>query len=396
MPPPSPPVPTTLTILGVDHSLQLVAEASQPAVLRAFCERVRPAALCVERPPHEYVQGGAYGEYGYEWRHVAVPWARERGVPVYPIDWVPPAEDQRLVWGVPDIEAPALLRPQSAVRSFLAFGAEAQHRGLFFAENAAARGSVATWYDQARRPGEGDFPRRLGLYRTFLQAMRIKAVCHQHPGATVLVVVGYFHKGDIELVLAETPALWVVQPSAFGHPTPEEAEAQTRLHDLFAVLSFNLLGVQAREGVVDWDWLGRVLERVERGALDASRGRECVVGSSAEVLLLRTRFRVLTGRAAPEEALRRYEAAGRRAGPDEAFTFTGVVDGSRLDSYYDPFGNLRVGERALLEQARAHYKLGRAPAARALRDRLLAGGRLSLVQRVQLEGYWDEYVARTA
>jgi hypothetical protein len=113
------------------------------------------------------------------------------------------------------------------------------------------------------------------------------------------------------------------------------------------------------------------------------------------VQLLRTRFRALTGRAAPEEALRRYEEVARRAAPDAAFTFTGVVDGTRLDSYYDPFGNLRVGERALVEQARERHKLGQADAARALRDRLLAEGRLSPVQRLQLEGYWDEYVART-
>src|SRR6185312_16970132 len=89
---------------------------------------------------------------------------------------------------------------------------------LFFAESAAARDRIAAWYDQPRQPGERDFSRRLGLYRTFLQAMRIKAVARQHPGETVLVVIGYFHKGDIEGVLAGTPGIEIVQPSTFGRP----------------------------------------------------------------------------------------------------------------------------------------------------------------------------------
>ena len=53
-------------------------------------------------------------------------------------------------------------------------------------------------------------------------------------------------------------------------------------------------------------------------------------------------------------------------------------------------------ESALLEQARERHKLGQIEEARALRERLVASGRLSLVQRLQLAAYWDEYVAQMA
>lgn len=88
-----------------------MAESYQPAVFRAFFEYVQPQAICIEPPPEAYVRGGYHnGEYAYEKYHIALPWARERGVPVYPVDWIPHGDDQQLVWGVPDIEAPPFVR----------------------------------------------------------------------------------------------------------------------------------------------------------------------------------------------------------------------------------------------------------------------------------------------
>ena len=49
---PSSSSPTTLVILGVDHSAQLGSRAYHPGYFRAFFERVHPAALCVERGYH--------------------------------------------------------------------------------------------------------------------------------------------------------------------------------------------------------------------------------------------------------------------------------------------------------------------------------------------------------
>src|SRR5919199_2244670 len=254
---------TTLVVLGVEHSAQLLAESYQPAVFRAFFDRVRPDAICVERAPLEFLRGDYY-EAAYEAQHIAVPYARERGIPLYPVDWMPPADDQALAWGVPDLDAPPFVRPAEDYHTFLRFRDESRLRlGLFFAEDAEARGHADAWYDAPRQVGERDFARRLGLYRTFMQAMRIKAACRAHPGGVVLVVIGYWHKHDIEKVLEGTPQVSIVQPSSFGHPTTEEVETHVARADLCAVASFNLLGVQSAAGIVAWEWLRRVVARLQ-------------------------------------------------------------------------------------------------------------------------------------
>ncbi len=179
---------TKLVILGTDHSPQLVAASYQPAVFRAFFQRVRPDAICIEHPPEDYARGDfRYGQYAYEKHHIALPWAREHRIPVYPVDWVPPPDDQMLVWGVKDLETPPIVRQAGTYSKFLSFDLDKLSLDLFFAESDEARLPVAEWYDEGRREGERDFPRRLGLYRTFLQAMHIKAVARRHRGGTVLV-----------------------------------------------------------------------------------------------------------------------------------------------------------------------------------------------------------------
>lgn len=366
---------TRLVILGAEHSAQLVAKSYQPAVFRAYLRRVNPDIICLEHPVEDYARNDfRYGQYAYEKHFIALPWAQERGIPLYPIDWVPPADDQMLVWGLKDLESPPFFRHDYS--RFLRFDADKLALDLFVAESAETRQAVAAWYDQPRQEGERDFPRRLGLYRTYLQAMRIKAVINRHPGATILVLIGYFHKGDIERVLGQAPGLRITQPSAFGSPSATEIEAEVTRHDLLAILSFNLLGVQS-QGPVNWDWLARCLDRVEEG------------GATAETALLRTRRDVLHHHLPGEHAVARYRALQ----PGTArFTFDGVQDRSRLDSYYDPFGNLTVAQRALLEIAREYYQLGRAADAERVKYHLVDVSDLSVLQSHQLLAYWDAYL----
>jgi len=75
---------------------------------------------------------------------------------------------------------------------------------------------------------------------------------------------------------------------------------------------------------------------------------------------------------------------------DAGFTWTGALDRARLDTFADPFGNLTIRERALLEEARERHKLGDAQTAGALRDRLLAS--LPPMKAGQLRAYWVEWV----
>jgi hypothetical protein len=57
---------------------QLGGRAYHPGYLRAWLDRVRPAAVCVERDPEAFARGDYY-EFTYEAQHVAVPYGRERG-----------------------------------------------------------------------------------------------------------------------------------------------------------------------------------------------------------------------------------------------------------------------------------------------------------------------------
>jgi hypothetical protein len=168
---------TRVVILGVGHSTQLVEERQQPAALRAFFDRVAPDAIGVERAPQEFERGDQY-EFTYEIQYLAVPYARERGIPLHPIDWIPPREDLLLGFGV-DLETPPEVR--SGWRGFLSFPDPADVRlPLFFADSQADREHRREPWLAEWEPASRDLPRRLFLYRTFLQAQRIPRAAALH------------------------------------------------------------------------------------------------------------------------------------------------------------------------------------------------------------------------
>lgn len=373
----APPDTTRVVVLGVDHSTQLVSEAQQPAALRAFFDRVAPDGIAVERPPEEFSRGDHY-EFTYEIQYIAVPYARERRIPLHPIDWIPPKEDMLLGWGV-DLEALPFVR--RGWQGFVSFpdGAVLE-QPLFFADTEEDRAKRREQFGTPWEPASRDLARRMFWYRTYMQARRVALAAAEHRGGTLLVVVGANHKDDIERILSSDPRIEIVQPSSYGVPTAEEVAAATRTKDLYAIATFNVLGVQARTGVVAWEWVDRVLDALARAE----------PGETPELRLLRTRAAVLRGGLEPAAALREY-AAIRDAAPEAArFTWDGVKDRSRVDSYFDPFGNLTVRQRAALEMAREHYRLGDVAAGDAIRDEL--AGALGATARMQFMAYWPEYV----
>ncbi|ALN82169.1 hypothetical protein [Lysobacter antibioticus] len=368
--------PATVIVLGVDHAAQLVSERDQPALLDAFLARAKPDAICIERAPEAFARGDFY-EFTYEAQDVAVPFARRHGIELCPIDWEPPAEDQRLGFGI-SLDAPPELRPVKGFMGFLAFGQEASTRDFFHADDPAKLHKVANWATTPAARAKNDLPRRLYLYRTYLQAQRIAAAARAHPGGTVVVVVGEFHKHDIEAILKDDPGVRLVQPSSLGRPDAKDIAAHDRSEYRTAIASFNLLGLQSQTGPVDYGYVGRAV-----AALEAD-------GATPQARLFRVRLDLLQGRIERGDAIARYRAIAADAG-DARFAWTGVKDTARVDSWFDPFGNLDVRRRALLEAARESWAAGDAAVANELLEACTEG--LSPRQREQLRGYWQRDVA---
>lgn len=315
--------PTRLIILGADHSAQLVGRRNHAGYLRVFLERLRPAVICIEQPPDGF-------------------------------------------------------------QSFLTFDSTALARSFFFADSLAWREESRTFFNTPNA-GRRDFPRRLDLYRTYLQAMRIRAAALQHPGETVLVVVGAMHKDDLERTLGDDKQLQIVQPStAVATIDSSSAAASLASLDRFAIAAVNTLGVQALEGPVDWAWVESIVHQLSSEA----RG-------SAEARLIETRMSLLRRQIAPAAAIATYERIAADNSANITFTFTGVQDSRRVDSYFDPFGNLSVRQRAMVEAARVHTSLGNRARVDVLRATLMASASWTPLQEGELAVYWRRYVEAT-
>jgi hypothetical protein len=368
---------TTVVVLGVEHAAQLVAPASSAGMLTAFIERVAPEAICIERPPEQASRRDFY-DFTYEVQDVVVPHADARRIALCPMDWMPSVEDQMLAFGR-NLDEPPEMHPRQGLGAFVTFpDAKTRALDLFFAEDPAISAPVVAWSQKQAARADRDFPRRLYLYRTFLQARRVASAANHYRGRTLLVVVGYFHKPDIEAILSADPSIELRQAASFGRPADVDAEQATTQRHRAAVLSFNLLGRQAETRNVDWQWLERTLT-----ALESS-------GRSAESQLFRARLEELTGPLTPRAAATRYRSLLAATPADAAFSWTGVKDASRLDSFFDPFGNLTVRQRITIELVRSLRASGGARDA----SRLLGELRNQLGERKgrQLDAYAGEYL----
>ncbi len=371
---------TKVIILGVKHSPQLISKTYQPAVFRAFIDRIKPDAICIERSPQEFARNDFY-EFTYEQQYLVVPYARERDIPICAVDWLPDAEDTLLAYGIADLEEPPFVRRDSGFQGFMSFSnKENLNLNLFYAESEDEKQKQEKFANTLPKQTAFDYPRRLYLYRTFMQAKRIAQAARAFRGKTVLVVIGSLHKNDIEQILENDSVIEIVQASVFGQPDAESIKKAVKREDLFAVASFNLLGVQSKTGNIDWDWMKQIIKHLEEEK------------PTAETLLLKTRLQVLQKQIAPREAMATYQKVYDLAKPDEQFTWDGVKNEGRVDSYFDPFGNLSIKQRAMLELARENAKAGNSGKVEELKNQLRQ--ELSTLKTQQLTAYWDEYVIK--
>lgn len=361
-----------LVILGVDHAAQLVAERDQPGIYPAYFDLLKPAAICIERPPERASRQDFY-EFTYEVQGIILPYATDRGIELCPIDWMPPIDDQLLGFGI-DLDTPLEIRRPQGFQGFLTFpDAKMLDWDFFAAEKPETLAPAKKWAAEPAPRADRDLPRRLYLYRTYMQAQRIRAIAHKRRGQTVLVVVGHSHKPDIEAILQHDPAIELVPATIFGRPTDAAVRAATTAEHRGAILAFNLLGMQAATGNVNWGWIERVLTDFA-GATP-----------SPEAKLFQTRYALLTGKLSLADAARRYELIANDASAAVPFTWNGVKDRSRIDSFFDPFGNLDVRQRARVELARTLFAKEQARRAEQALAPLTTD--LSPRKALQLHGY---------
>ena len=108
--------------------------------------------------------------------------------------------------------------------------------------------------------------------------------------------------------------------------------------------------------------------------------------------LLRARYAVLAERRPAADAAAAYERIAQDADSATRFTFTGVEDSRRVDSYYDPLGNLTVRQRAFLEAAREWVRAGRPEEARRIGAEIRRASRWGPLAQAQFDVYWARYI----
>ena len=366
----------SVVVLGVTHSLQLASSKHSPAVLRQFVDCVKPSMICIERSPSEFSRNDFY-EFTYEQQFCLVPYAIEKGVLIQPIDWIPDTRDLIATMGTDNYEYPDFTRRKQGFQGFMWFDSIALARNFFYAEQAESKAAIEPWYTS--HPGSlahYDFSRRFFIYRTFMQAVAIKDAATRMKG-TIVVVVGSYHKYDIEHILRGY-GINVINSEQYNICI-DEVNVEMTIPDAFAVASFNLLGLQSRLSQIDYAYVGKAVRKIES-----------LKSNEAKFFSILWRNIVEKGKTA--KTISQLEALLENVRDEEVFTWTGVKNESRVDSYFDPFGNLRLRQRVMLELARCHYSIGNVKAyQKQLSDlrQTLSGLKLALFSeyvRIYVEG----------
>jgi len=365
-----------VVILGVGHSTQLINYNHQPAAIRAFINKVKPSAICIERSPEEFSRNDFY-EFTYEQQFAVVPYAKENNIPLYPVDWIPSETDSELGFGIKDLSVPRFVRQKEGFLGFTTFTEKRDFEDdLYFAEKEDYVKRITSWYSSQPEKTAFDLPRRMFLYRTFLQSRRIQKVLENYSSTdTILVVIGAFHKNDIENNLMEQ-GYQIIQPSAFGNTNQQEIDEEFRKQDGYSILSFNLLGMQSQ------------IEKTNEKLVDyafAKFGND----ESIELEFFKIRRAVVFEKIPSKKALNLYQVLLGKIG-NENWSWNGVKDETRIDSYFDPFGNLTLKDRIRLEIAREYRKLSKHNACQNQIEIINSG--LNSYKKSMLNFYIEKYL----
>ena len=151
------------------------------------------------------------------------------------------------------------------------------------------------------------------------------------------------------------------------------------MNDVFAILSFNLLGLQYYTRV-DTQFIRTNLKKI--------------AGSDRQIerALFEIRLQLLEKSISSQDAIHKYNKLMDQVTDELKFTWTGVKHHNRLDSYFVPFGNMTVRQRNMLETCREYSNIGDKDHYSGLKD-LLAAGFNGLKKALLLE-YMKDFIEK--
>lgn len=149
-----------------------------------------------------------------------------------------------------------------------------------------------------------------------------------------------------------------------------------RKEDPLAISSFNLLGMQANINVINKTLVKSSIEFLKKHP-------------TSEVRFFEIRADLLFKNITPEAAILKYKNLLKKLDQKENFSWSGVKDHGRIDSYFDPFGNLNLSQRINLEIAREQFLIGSENYKDQKTDLL---NQFKGLKRAMLEEYWKIYI----
>lgn len=313
--------PTEVVIVGTRHSGQLEFPGSSPARFRALLNEIDPAAVGIETSP-SWFKDGVYYEITYEAHGVALPWTKEKGKELRPIDWQPEGLDMMGALSWPSAGEPSEEDEQLA---------ELDTTDLFFADTPAWTKGYMQGFEEWSSSPASEAMRRYMLYRDLQIARQIVNMAADYSGQRVAVLIGAAHKPDLDRFLANVPNITIRHATEWKDGlTPEKVAAEERRPDHLAILWYNLASGRVPAKAVDIWRMNALLNPLEKES-----------PADPELFFLRARWYQVWGY--PSGALPIYQHLAWSANlGDRSFTFPDRELAKRVHAYWnehDPFGN---------------------------------------------------------
>jgi hypothetical protein len=273
---------TEVVLVGTFHSLIYESSVYHPDTLRYLLKRIDPQAVFAEIRPKDIKKDGL-GRAPADIKHVVVPWARKRGLPIVAIDWWKEGSRQMHAKFMAELRKTERGRKKLAQR----LDEIAVHRDRF---DLATEMTVAYIHSQefSRKDqrvriratqvlGEGPGNLFWGE-RTRHMTERVLRRLEHHRGKRIVIVTGAAHRGDIERKLRKEPGVRVVELAKVAplDNLPSYSGAAGGVEEMERVLVARCFGRTANShpSRVDTTALARVLTRYQKACSEQNKHRE--------------------------------------------------------------------------------------------------------------------------